>query len=180
MGTADVLLVVLLFAATVVCGFAVWALRETAEAARSFRSLTDDARSRLIPLTEKVDVTVDAINAELLRVDAIITQVEEASARVSHASGTISDIVHTPAELVNDVAERVRRAWKDRRRAPSSEAQECEQPADQRTDAGLGEDLPPGDELEFVAHLGANGDKQSQDSVHVLRPDSVSADDPVS
>jgi len=121
--TTDVLLVVLLIAASVLCGVAIWALREMISTARSVRELSDDTRTRLVPLLDKADVTIDAVNAELLRIDAIITQVEEASARMSHASDTISDIVSTPAEIVNDVAGRVRRAWKDRRRAADANGQ---------------------------------------------------------
>jgi len=118
--TTDVLLAVLLIAASVACGFVIWALREMVETARSVRALSDETRASLIPVIDKADVTIDAANAELLRIDAIITQVEDATARMSHASGTISEIVSTPAELVNDVAGRVRRAWKDRRRTASS------------------------------------------------------------
>jgi len=122
--TIQPLLTVLLVAASIVCAVAVWALVELARTARSTRSLADDTHVRLIPLMDKVDVTVDAINAELLRIDAIITQVEEASARVSHASDTISGIVNTPAEIVNDMATRVRRVWKDRRRSAEQVAEE--------------------------------------------------------
>lgn len=105
-----------LAAALAVCGFAVWALREVALAMKSVRRLSDGSRERLEPLLDKADVTVDAVNAELLRIDAIITQFETAGERVSSASGTISGIVHAPSELVSEVAERVRRAWKDRKK----------------------------------------------------------------
>lgn len=120
MNAPDILLVVLLSVAVVVCVFAIWALREMVATARSVRLLSDDTRERLVPLLDKVDVTVDAANVELLRVDAIITQVETASARVSHASDTLSNVVSAPGEIVNDVATRVRRAWKDRRRTDES------------------------------------------------------------
>ena len=117
MDIAQVLLLVLLAAACVVCGVAVWALREVALAAKSVKLLAEDSRERLNPLLDKADVTVDAINFELLRVDAVITRFEDASERVTSASGTISGIVNAPAEIVNDVAGRVRRAWKDRSRS---------------------------------------------------------------
>jgi len=111
------LVVAALVAAIVLCGFGIWAAVEVARSARELRTSVREASSRLVPLLEKTDVTVDAFNAELLRADAIITQFEEAGARVSHASGTLSDIVNAPAEIVSEVADRVRRAWKDRRRA---------------------------------------------------------------
>lgn len=140
-------LTVLLVAAIIVCALAVWALIELARTARSARSLADDTHERLMPLLDKSDVMVDAINAELLRIDAIITQVEEASARVSHASDTISGIVNTPAEIVTDMATRVRRAWKDRRRAAEQSADEQRREEDddglegQRVDAPLEDGL---------------------------------------
>lgn len=117
MDTVGALVVVALVAAIILCGFGVWAVIELARTARSLRRSADETTARLLPLLEKSDVTVDAINAELLRIDSVITQFEQAGAKVSHASGTISEIVTTPAEIVSDVAGRVRRAWKDRKRA---------------------------------------------------------------
>ncbi len=116
MDVAQVMLVVLLAAACVVCGVVVWALREAVLTLRSVRSLSEDSRERLIPLLDKADVTVDAINMELLRIDALISRFEEASDKVTSASGTIHDIVAAPAGIVNDMALRVRQAWKDRAR----------------------------------------------------------------
>ena len=124
MGTVDLLLVVLLVAASALCGVAVWALVDMVKTSRSARGLSDDTRERLVPLLDKADVTVDALNAEILRVDAIITQLERTSSRVSHASETISEIVNAPGEIVGDVAGRVRRAWKDKRRASEAAARE--------------------------------------------------------
>jgi len=116
------LVVIALVAAIVLCAVGVWAAIETARTARQVRDSAQQATTRVVPLLDKADVTVDAINAELLRIDAIITQFEEAGARVTHASDTLSDIVNTPAEIVSDVAGRVRRAWKDRKRTAEAES----------------------------------------------------------
>jgi len=140
-GTVDLLLVVLLVAASALCGVAIWALLDMVKTSRSVRGLTDDTRERIVPLLDKADVTVDAANAELLRIDAIITQVEQASSRVSHASETINEIVNTPAEIVNNVAGAVRRAWKDKRHADKVAAvedaaeTEPDEPADAQSTA---------------------------------------------
>jgi hypothetical protein len=115
----QILLSVVLVCAAVLCGVAVWALRDIVATSRSLRSTSDELRERIVPLAEKADVTVDALNAELLRVDGIITQFEDTSSRVSHASATISDIVNAPGEIVSEAASRVRRAWIDRRPAPA-------------------------------------------------------------
>jgi hypothetical protein len=109
------LLAVLLVVATALCGVAAWALVEWIKAARSLRRLTDDLDTRLVPLLDKADITVDAMNAELLRVDQILTLVEEVADRVSDTSRTVQVVANAPGEIVNDLSERVRRAWKTRK-----------------------------------------------------------------
>lgn len=120
MDPTTVLVMVALVAAVVLCGAGTWAAIELARTSRDLRASVRLTSQRLVPLLDKADVTVDAVNAELLRIDAIITQFEEAGARVSHASGTLSDIVNAPAEIVSDVAGRVRRAWKDRKQSTAA------------------------------------------------------------
>lgn len=109
------LTILLLVAATAACVAVIWLSRETAAMTRAVTQLSDEVRERLIPLLEKADVTVDAANAELLRIDGAITRFEDASARVSAASNTLADVVQAPADIVTGVADRVRKAWKDRR-----------------------------------------------------------------
>lgn len=116
-------------------GVFVWALLELVKTARSVHALSEETRDRLMPLLEKADVTIDATNAELLRIDAAITRFEDVSVRVSAASGTLTDIVQHPAEVVSGVADRVRRAWKDRRR----HAQPAPEGADEQPEASCGQ-----------------------------------------
>lgn len=110
----DALLVTLISAGIVVCAVAVWVLVRAAGTLSSVKRLADDLDSTLIPLAEKADVTIDAINAELLRVDLIVTRVEEVTDRVTNTTHTVQDIVNAPAGMVSDVADRVRRVWKSR------------------------------------------------------------------
>jgi len=105
------LAIALIVAGLVVCGFVVFALVEAVKTLRSVRALSDDMGRRLPPLIEKADVTVDAMNAELLRVDAIITDVEEISSRVEHTVTTVHGAVNAPANAVNAAGERIRVAW---------------------------------------------------------------------
>lgn len=116
MELTGILLAVLLVAAIVACVVAVWGIRELVMTARSVKAFADDTRERLNPLLEKAEVTVDAANIELLRVDAIIGKVEDATDRFEKASDRVNDVVSAPSNIVNDVATRVRRAWKDRHR----------------------------------------------------------------
>lgn len=116
---------VLIVLAALACAAAVWASIEAVRTLRSVRVLSQDLQAKLIPLIEKADVTVDAANAELLRIDSAITRLEDASVRVGAVSGTLSEIVSAPAGLVSGVADRVRRAWKDRHRSDIPEP-ECD------------------------------------------------------
>lgn len=120
MDPVTVLIIIILVLGSVVCGFAIRALILVIRAVRSLQVIMD---SQVTPLLDKTDVTVDAVNAEILRIDAIITSVEQTSSRVSNASNTIHDIVNAPAELVTGVADRVRKAWKDRRREAGDETE---------------------------------------------------------
>ncbi len=130
MGPVNIMIVIVLVLAAALIGVAIWALREMVLTARSVRELSDDTRVRLVPLLDKTDVTVDAVNAELLRIDGIITRFEDASERVSSASGTISGIVSAPGDIVGEVADRMRRAWKVRRETSRAHSSEAPSPED--------------------------------------------------
>ncbi len=130
MSTTTALLAVLLVFASALCGVAIWALTESVKTARSAKQLADDLDARLVPLLDKADVTVDAMNAELLRIDQIVTRVEEVTDRVSDTSRVVQEVANAPAEIVNDIADRVRRAWKTRKQHP--QPQPAENEADRR------------------------------------------------
>jgi hypothetical protein len=87
---------------------------------RSVRVLADDIDARAVPLLDKADVTVDALNAELLRIDAIVTRFEEISDRVESTSRTVQDVANAPVEIVTDFADRMRRAWHGRKQSQPS------------------------------------------------------------
>jgi len=113
--TVTVLLSVLIVVAVALCAVAIWALVEAVKTARSIRVLSDDLDARVVPLIEKADVAVDALNIELLRVDAIVTRFEEISDAVESTSRTVQGVANAPVEIVTDLADRVRRAWKTRK-----------------------------------------------------------------
>ncbi len=135
MDTTTVLLSALIVIACALCGVAIWALTEAVKTARSVKTLSDDLDARIIPLIDKMDVSVDAFNAELLRIDVIVTRFEEISDRVESTSRTVQDVANAPVEIVTDIADRVRRAWRTRKSAhpeaqePAEEPVEAEPPA---------------------------------------------------
>lgn len=100
------LLIVLAIVGIATCGVAIFVLVQTAQTLRSARRLFDDMDGRLVPLVEKIEVTVDAVNAELLRIDGIVTRFED-----------VSDAVNAPFDAVNAVGSRLRQAWTAARRA---------------------------------------------------------------
>ncbi len=109
MDAVSVLLIVLIVAAIAVCAVAVFALRESITTLRSVRRFFDDSEARLIPLLEKADVSVDAINAELLRVDGIVTSLEEVSETVSSATTAVREAAHAPSAALNALGTRLRK-----------------------------------------------------------------------
>jgi hypothetical protein len=142
-----VLLGVLLVLAIALCSVAIWAVIEGVKTARSARTLADDLDDRMVPLLDKADITIDALNAELLRIDSIVSRIEEVTERVESTSRTVQGVANAPGEIVTDIADRVRRAWKRRgtEAAGSGEARraEAEQAADQAADASSEDDAQP-------------------------------------
>ena len=117
MATITILGIVALIAAIVVCVVAVFALVENVKTMRTAREFFEETSSRLQPLIEKADVTVDAVNAELLRVDGIVTTLEDVSDRVSGTTSAVHTVVNAPAEVANAMGTRLRQAWLAAQRA---------------------------------------------------------------
>jgi hypothetical protein len=144
--TNGVLLTVLLALASVLCATSVWAVVEAGKTSRSLKTLADDLDARVVPLLEKADITVDALNAELLRVDGIVSRIEEITDRVGNTSRTVQGVANAPGEIVTDIADRVRRAWKRRQADATAHVAEDErvddespEPAASEPDAAAGE-----------------------------------------
>lgn len=133
MEATSVLLIVLLVVACATCGFVIWAVIELVAAVRSTRKLADDLDASLMPLLQKTDVTVDAINMELLRIDEIVTRVEEATDRLNSTSRTVQGVANAPAEIVNEIADRVRNAFKSRKHSPRHPAHQTDSAATAET-----------------------------------------------
>ena len=140
-----ILLGVLLVVAIAACAAVIWALSEGVKTARSARTLADDLDARLVPLLDKADVTVDALNAELLRIDNIVSRIEEVTERVESTSRTVQGVANAPGEIVTDIADRVRRAWKRRgAEAPvAGEARRAEAEAEAGGEVAVNDDAPP-------------------------------------
>ena len=90
--------------AIVLAGAALYAVFVIVSVVREIRLSVEEVRARLVPLLDKADITVDAINAELLRLDAIVTQAEEVGGVVSTASEFIRSPVSSAAQGIARLA----------------------------------------------------------------------------
>lgn len=98
MDTSAALSTALTVIAIVLSVAALYAIFVILKAVRGISGAVEDVRVRLVPLLDKADVTVDAANAELLRLDAIVTQAEGVGEAVSTASDFIRSPVNSAAQ----------------------------------------------------------------------------------
>jgi hypothetical protein len=91
---------VLTVVAIVLSLVAIYGIVVVIRAVRDMQAAVEDVRVRLVPLLEKADVTIDAANVELLRLDAIVSQAEGVTDAVSTASEFIRSPVNTAAQGV--------------------------------------------------------------------------------
>lgn len=86
---------------------ALYAIRVLVLATGTILADLEEVRGKLVPLLEKADVTVDAVNAEILRIDAIVSQAEE----VGDAVSTASDFIRSPVSSAAQGIARIARAF---------------------------------------------------------------------
>ncbi|MBN2848170.1 MAG: hypothetical protein JXP72_06950 [Coriobacteriia bacterium] len=109
MDIAGTLGIVLTIVATVLALAAIYGVFVLVKAVKDLQTAAEDVRSRLVPLLEKADVTIDALNAELLRLDAIVSQAEGVGEAVSTASEFIRSPVNTAAQGIARLARSFRK-----------------------------------------------------------------------
>jgi hypothetical protein len=112
MDTASVLGIVLSVLAIALAAFAIYVLVIVLRLARELHTATTEVRTKLVPLIEKADVTLDLMNAELLRVDGIVSDIEQVSGAVSSAS----DVIRGPVNVVQKLGAGLARAFSRARR----------------------------------------------------------------
>jgi uncharacterized protein YoxC len=87
----SVLLVVLVVVAIGTLGVLVWALLRAVDTMTSVKRLADDTDRELMPLVAKADATLDAVNAELERVEVIVDQVQDVAETVTETRRAAQD-----------------------------------------------------------------------------------------
>jgi len=106
----DTLLVVLLAASVALVAVSIWTVIELGRTARAVRTLSEEVEPRLLPLMDKADASLDLMNAEMMRIDGIVTQVEGVSDRVTTTSEQVTDVVRAPLAFVLGFADSIRRS----------------------------------------------------------------------
>lgn len=100
---------------------AVFALVQIGRAAGNASRQLDELAGRVNPILEKADVSVDALNAELLRLDAILTDVEEMSSAAASATRAVETVTNAPLEMATNIADRIRHRFKEFRAGSGGE-----------------------------------------------------------
>ena len=69
------------------------------------------ALKKVDPLMDRVSLSVDAFNMEILRVDDIVTDVKTMTEVAAKATQSIDTVTSAPVEFVSSVADKVRRRF---------------------------------------------------------------------
>lgn len=83
------------------------------------------AIAKVDPLMDRVSLTIDAANLEMMRVDQILEDVTAITDTASNAIEAVDNVANAPLELMNNVSSKVRKVLKPK--AASDEAQMLEQ-----------------------------------------------------
>ena len=78
------------------------------------------AMAKVDPLVERVQLTVDAANLELMRVDSILEDVNGVTGTLANTSAAIDNVTSAPLNMVNTVTDRLRGALRGRRSSATS------------------------------------------------------------
>lgn len=70
------------------------------------------AVEQIDPLMERLNLTMDAANLEIMRVDEIMQDVSTITSQLADTSTTVNEITNVPLNAVNSVAGRVRGIFK--------------------------------------------------------------------
>ena len=74
------------------------------------------------PLMDRINLTLDATNLELMRLDEILQDVSVITDKLADTTTTVNEVTNIPLNAVNGVANRVRGAFKSRGASETSTA----------------------------------------------------------
>ena len=88
---------------------------ESKEVVMATREMVAEIRAQIHPTLEKVDIAVDGVNLNLLRLDSILESFEHTSEQVAGVSNSVSNLVNGPMDAIGNISDRIRRSWKARK-----------------------------------------------------------------
>lgn len=88
----SVALFVLVLVAIGALGVLIWTLFQAVDTMSSVKRLADDTDREVMPVVAKADATLDALNAELARVEGIVDQVQEVTETVTETKRAAQDV----------------------------------------------------------------------------------------
>lgn len=80
------------------------------------------AIAQIDPLMDRINLTMDAANLEIMRVDEIMQDVSTITGQLADTSTTVNEITNVPLNAVNSVTSRVRGVFKNRSASSASAA----------------------------------------------------------
>lgn len=98
----------------------VWLVVELALTVRSGRKTLDKINTEIDPMMNRVNLTLDAANLEILRVDAILEDVSQITDTMANATTTVDKLAQAPVSAVSSVTDRVRNVLKSSKAGKSS------------------------------------------------------------
>lgn len=108
------------------------------------------AMAKVDPLVERVQLTVDAANLELMRVDSILEDVNGVTGALANTSAAIDNVTSAPLNMVNTMTDRLRGALRGRHSsATSAELAETAAQAQVESQIGVasGAEAPPAEDV---------------------------------
>lgn len=118
------------------------------------QELTDDAK----PIVERLSLTVDAVNLELLRVDDILQNVGGIAGTASKAVNTVDSVASAPLDIVNSLTKRVRDRFAPRRASDISKEMgetKAQESVDDAVLGGIDIDFPSASQPAGTAYTSA-------------------------
>lgn len=93
------------------------------------RKQVDEAGNRVQPIIEKADTSVDALNAEILRVDGILSDVERITNAAANTTQSVEKVANAPLEIAQSLSERLLDLFKSSSRDKDGFSKEKGDPA---------------------------------------------------
>jgi hypothetical protein len=78
------------------------------------------AVAQIDPLMERINLTMDAANLEIMRVDEIMQDVSVITDKLADTTSTVNEITNVPLNAVNGVASKFRGVFKNRSASDAS------------------------------------------------------------